>query len=262
MARRYQQSFRDGNEWLKAVALFAALGVGAAALVAELRGAGVPGADAGGGSLEQKLDARREAFTEKAPERMQRDFEQGIEEVAASGAVERAVKAGERAPDFALPAAGGEMVRLGDLLEDGPVVIVWYRGGWCPYCNIQLNAMQAVLPELREAGARMVAISPDLPEYALDTRETEKLGFAVLSDVGNTVAGRYGIAYELPRVAAKHLVGRMNLKERSGQGGTVRLPLAVTYVVDTDGTVAWAFVEADYRKRAEPESVLAAVRGL
>ena len=137
--------------------------------------------------------------------------------------------------------------------------MTWYRGGWCPYCNIALRGFHKSLPEIRAAGATLVAISPETPDNTLSTAEKNHLDFEVLSDHGNKVAHAYGVAYKIPRVIAEQFKGRLDLARHNGdESGT--LPLGATYVIDREGTIRYAFVDADYRKRAEPSHVLAAVR--
>ncbi|MBD3404254.1 redoxin domain-containing protein [candidate division GN15 bacterium] len=209
-------------------------------------------------SLQDKLDRRKAQFTEEAPAEMVNTFEKGVAQVAESGVLETALGEGDRAPMFALPNAVGDTVRLAGLLETGPAVLVWYRGGWCPYCNMQLNAMQEVLPLIKERGASLVAISPEVPDSSLSTKEMSSLEFHVLSDVGNTVAEQFGIVYTLPPEVQEQFQGRLDIPAYNADESWT-LPLAVTYVVDTDGVIRYAFVDPDYRKRAEPSEIIAAL---
>jgi peroxiredoxin len=116
-----------------------------------------------------------------------------------SGISKQALKVGEQFPAFELPNATGETVRSTDLLAEGPIIINFYRGGWCPYCNLELSAYQRLLPEIRAAGGRLVAISPQLPDAALSDKEKHQLAFDVLSDVGNTLAGEVGLVFTLDK---------------------------------------------------------------
>ncbi|WP_309380148.1 peroxiredoxin-like family protein [Cerasicoccus frondis] len=212
-------------------------------------------------SLQKELDDRANKFAATAPESMKETFKKGIEHVAHSGAVESAKHTGDQAPDFTLPDAKGEEVSLSNLLKEGPVVLVWYRGGWCPYCNMQLHAMQGILPQLKEAGAQLVAISPETPDNSLSTTEKNDLQFHVLSDNGNAVAHQYGIVYSLDDDTYNILESRLHLSEYN-DSESKELPLTVAYVIKQDGTIAWDFVDADYKKRAEPADILKAVQAL
>ena len=212
-------------------------------------------------SLRAELEARSAEFAAAAPAEMIALFERGIEAVGGSGVLEDALSVGDEAPDFTLPGATGAEVALADLLEQGPVVVLFYRGGWCPYCNIQLQAMQRMLPEFEAAGATLVAISPELPDHTLDTAQKEQLSFEVLSDAGNEVARAFGVVYPLPDFLVEVFRPRFDLAERHGEDKW-ELPLAATYVINAEGEITYAFVDKDYRKRAEPSEVLEAVKAL
>jgi peroxiredoxin len=212
-------------------------------------------------SLQARLDSLKARSLEQLPPEMAADFESGVLAVAATGVLETALSEGDRAPDFTLPGATGDSVTLSDLTADGPVVLVWYRGGWCPYCNLQLRAMQDVLEQIHAAGARLVAISPEIPDSSLSTRERDSLQFHVLSDFGNEVAREYGIVYKLPDEVRKHFEGRLELPEYNGDDSW-ELPLAATFIVGRDNIVRYAFVEADYKVRAEPAHIIEVLRSL
>lgn len=212
-------------------------------------------------TLKDTLDARRAAFASGISAEVLAIHEQGIKDVAASGVLGRALKVGDTAPDFELPDARGGTTSLKSLLASGPVVVTWYRGGWCPYCNIQLRAYQAILPEMEAAGAKLVAISPQTPDASLTTAEKGGLAFAVLSDSGNRVARSYGVSYKLPDGVASLLEKGVGLSKLNGDS-SMELPLAATYVIDRSGRIVYAFVDADYRNRAEPGAIVDALRSL
>lgn len=212
-------------------------------------------------TLTAQLAEYREGFSKRAPQEMQDLFQERVDDLAASGILDEAVNVGDAAPGFTLPNARGEEVSLATLLEQGPVVITWYRGGWCPYCNLTLRAFQERLGEFDAAGATFVAITPETPDNSLSTSEKNELGFQVLSDVGNTVARDYGLVFKLPDDLAAIYNANFDLSAYNGDDSN-ELPLSATYVIRPDGTVAWAFLSADYRERAEPADVVEAVRGL
>jgi peroxiredoxin len=210
-------------------------------------------------SLQVRLDAQRDEFRSTAPPERVKRFEQGIETVRQSGIEGRAKNVGDRAPDFTLARAAGGTFHLAEALQDGPVVLLWYRGGWCPYCNTQLQAMQQVLPQIHQAGGQLVAISPEQPSFASQTRSKLDLDYVLLSDPGNRVAGKYDIVYTLPGEVAKDYADLGLDLERYNDDTSNQLPLAVTYVIDTDGVIRYAFIDADYRRRAEPADVVRAI---
>jgi len=212
--------------------------------------------------LQQQLDVFKVEFARTAPAGRPALYEAKIEELRASFALERAIRTGDEVPDFTLPDPQGRNVSLGALLEAGPVVVTFYRGGWCPYCNIQLRAYQAILPEISALGARMVAISPQLPDGSLSTAEANELTFDVLSDVGNRVARTFGLVWSLPEELRAAL--RSNNKALPDINGddSWELPVPGTYVVARDGRVALAAIDVDYRNRLEPDAIVNTLRSL
>jgi peroxiredoxin len=212
--------------------------------------------------LEQELAAFKAEFARTAPPGRAALYEAKIEELRAEFASESAIGVDDPAPDFALPNATAKSVVLKDLLRSGPVVLTFYRGGWCPYCNIQLRAYQGVLPEITGLGGRLVAISPQLPDNSLDTVNKNALTFDVLSDVGNKVARQYGLVYALPEEIRSAL--RSNNKALPSINGdeSWELPVPATFVVASDQHVALAHIEVDYRKRLEPEALLTCLKSL
>lgn len=212
-------------------------------------------------SLGAKLKARRAEFNAEAPPERRELYERGVEEVRTSGVLQRARNVGDRAPVFRLPDATGESVALAPLIAQGPVVLVWYRGSWCPYCNIQLQAWQEELDALADAGGTLVAISPETPDHALSSREKYELEFIVLTDAQNRVAREFGIVYTLPEPIQRRFNEGFGLN-RWNDDESGELPLAATYVIGRDGVIRYAHLDADYRRRAEPRDVIAVVRSL
>ena len=212
--------------------------------------------------LQQQLDAFKAEFAHTAPAGRPALYDAKIEDLRASFAQERALGVGEPTPAFSLPNQQGQMVSLDDVLQTGPAVLTFYRGGWCPYCNIQLRAYQAVLPRITALGGRLVAISPQLPDGSLSTAEANALTFDVLSDVGNDLARRFGLVWSLPEELRAAL--RSNNKALPDINGddSWELPVPATYVIRRNGRIALAAIEVDYRQRLEPDAILAALRTL
>jgi peroxiredoxin len=219
-----------------------------------------PAKDSADAPVRKELDEFREKSAKKAPAERLRAYEEGIAEVRQSGIIDKALKVGDRAPDFELLNAAGKKVKLSELTARGPVVLTWYRGGWCPYCNISLRGFHKSLPDIQATGATLVALSPETPDNTLSTAEKNHLDFEVLSDKGNKVAHAYGVAYKVPQVIVAQSKGRLDLVKHNGDNSG-ELPLGATYVVDRSGVIRYAFVDADYRKRAEPSTVVAVLRG-
>jgi peroxiredoxin len=209
--------------------------------------------------LKDELDSIKATFAQKNDPSIVTAYEKGIEELRAAGIERDALKAGDLAPDFTLPDASGKPVRLSGRLKDGPVVLKFYRGGWCPYCNLELRAYQKALPELAAVGAQLIAVSPESPDNSLSTKEKNALAFSVLSDRGGATAGAYRLAFQLsPELKALYRSRGRDLAEWNG--GDWTLPVPGTFVVGTDGRILLAHVDADYRSRLEPSEAIAAAR--
>ena len=210
-------------------------------------------------TLATQLAEFKAGFKQRAaPERVAM-MEVATAELKATGIESRALSIGVRAPDVSLPDALGHRVRLSELWRPGPLVVIFYRGGWCPYCNLELRAWQQRLADLRHLGASLVAISPQTPDNSLSTAEKNELAFPVLSDSTLEAAEAFRIAFELAPELVE-LYGRVgnDLPVLNGNGRWV-LPMPATYVIDQDGRIVFSHVEADYRERAEPADVMAAV---
>lgn len=182
------------------------------------------------------------------------------EDLVRSGQMERAIHQGQKAPDFVLPDASGRPVRLSALLQKGPVILTFYRGAWCPFCNIQLKSYQAHLAEIRAKGAELVAVSPQTPEYTLSTTEKASLTFPVLSDMGNKVARSYGLVFKISdEVVPIYRDFGIDIEKQNGDASH-ELPMPGTYLIGRDGTVLLSQVEADYKKRMPIETLLGALK--
>ena len=173
-----------------------------------------------------------------------------------------ALRRGQVGPRFALPSATGAIVSLGERLAYGPVIVTFYRGGWCPYCNIALRALQSRLPEIKSLGGSLIAISPEVPDQSLSTAEKLALEFDVLSDADNSVARLFGLVYRISDAARERLqsLGR----DLVAHNGTDRweLPITATYVINQEGLIVFDHVEADYRERLDPATIVNAVAGV
>lgn len=212
-------------------------------------------------TLKQILENQKATSTAKyAPERTVL-YEKGIREIDAAGITENAIQDGQTAPDFALTNAKGKNVSLYDQLKNGPVVLTWYRGGWCPYCNLTLRELQKHLPQFKELNATLLALTPELPDKSLSTKEKNELEFEVLSDLDNVMARAYGLVFTLPADVAESYSNSFSMLEYNGND-TKELPLPATYVIDREGKVRYAYLAADYRTRAEPEDILEVLRKL
>ena len=195
----------------------------------------------------QRVPAERQAIVQRHIDQLR------------SGAIARTMlKVGDHAPAIVLENAEGATVDVGTLLKKGPVIVTFYRGGWCPYCNLELKAYQDILPEIVAAGASLVAISPEKPDDTVSTAEKNALTFEVLSDVGQNVGRAFGLVYEFTEELKRAYNGfNLDIPTRNGTPGEWALPVSATYVIDRNGSIVYAYTDADYRDRADPRDVLA-----
>ena len=184
---------------------------------------------------------------------------------AAQGAVDypaMAPKVGDRAPEFTLPDQLGRQVTLAGELARGPVVLIFYRGEWCPYCNLLLRTYGLRAAEFTQRGARLVAVSPQTPDNSLTIAEKHSLEFPVLSDEGGEVIGTYGLKYDVDGPTQSLLEGvGVDVAKFNGKGGWI-LPAPAVFVIDRTGIVRFAGVNGDFTQRVEPDEALAALNSL
>lgn len=185
-----------------------------------------------------------------------------INDLKATGIEGKALSKGQKIPIFQLLNPTGKAVCLRTLLNEGPLVITFYRGSWCPLCNLELRAFQSKLDDIRALGASLVAITPERPDLILDSEMAGSLEFEVLTDVDNQLARAFGLVFEVPEEMLEEYVGfGINVAESNGTEKH-ELPVPATYVVNMDGTVTYAFVNANYLERAEPADVITALQSL
>jgi peroxiredoxin len=178
------------------------------------------------------------------------------EAIRQAGVAEKALRQGAKLPEFSLPDASGKVFRSSDMLTRGPVIISFYRGGWCDYCNLELNALRLAMPEIEARGATLVGISPEAPDRIATTAEKSKLNFVLLSDHGNDFARKMGLVYHLPEaVQARFRENGVLLPEINGDDSW-ELPLPATYLIGQDGTIKDAFVDPDFYRRKDPQELL------
>jgi len=207
-------------------------------------------------SLQSQLEAITQQVNSLLPAEKRAPGEQAIAELAASGLAGKILSLGAQAPAFELPDTNGTLVRSADLLANGKLMIIFYRGRWCPYCMAQLETWNALLPQLQAASASLVAISPQIQHQSSLTADQHKLHFPVLSDAGNQVARSFNLVYRIPSYLEEQYKRTfINLPFVNGDPGW-ELPLPATYVLNRDGKVLYAWADADYRKRSEPDEAL------
>lgn len=212
----------------------------------------------------ESLAARLEANTTERRKLLSEDdwatIDGSIRALEAGGVRSNVLSPGQAAPDFALPNADGVVVRSAELRARGPLVVKFYRGSWCSYCNVEVRALMEVLDEIRALGGDMVAITPEVPDEAAKMTAKHGLAFEVLSDVGNAVARQYGLVWTLPD-RVRGFYGRIGLDlQRANGDASWELPIPGNFVVAPDGTLLDVFADPDYRVRQEPADVVEAIR--
>lgn len=210
--------------------------------------------------LKDALNAITKASSNKISPEQTAIIEKTINDLRKSDLIKKLPKEGEKAKDFALKNIYGKELKLSTLLRRGPVVLTFYRGGWCPYCNAQLRAYQEKLPAFKQLGAQLVAISPEVPDLGVTAVEKDGVKFQVLSDSNNKVSKSYGLVFKLPE-KLKKAYKEMGIDLQKDQGNSEwELPVPATFVIGKDRTIHYAFADTDYRKRAEPDEILNAIK--
>jgi peroxiredoxin len=182
--------------------------------------------------------------------------ERAVARLKEQGTVARALKTGDRAPEFALLDQNSREVRSCDLLANGRLIVVFFRGRWCPYCVTQLESLQFLAPDLAEKDASLVAISPQKVHHNFLTADQHKLRFPLLSDRANVVTQQFGIAYKVPQEQADlYRTVFINLAALNDDAPD-SLPLPATFVISQQGVIEQAFAEEDFRLRPEPADLL------
>jgi peroxiredoxin len=177
-------------------------------------------------------------------------------ELIASGHALIAKKASDKAPEFTLKDPEGHLISSAQLLARGPLVISFYRGVWCPYCNLDLQALQAALPQIVARGARLVAISPQTASNSRKSQRDNKLSFPILSDEKSRVAAAFGLRFSLPDYLVELYKGFKNDLPTFNDDPAWVLPLPARYIVGSDGLIAYAEVNPDYTQRPDPSELL------
>jgi peroxiredoxin len=218
------------------------------------------GAPRSGPTLKEKLEAASRARREVAI--VAAAYDELIATVMRTGAVASALGEGDQFPDFVLPSVEGRLVTLSSLLVGGPVVVQFFRGEWCPYCRLMLDALAENLEAIEAAGATLIALTPDTGPPALDAKQNHHARFEVLCDVDCGVGLTCGVVFRVPKLYRARLqAAGLDFVERHGNAAWI-LPVPATYILDRNGMVRWRFIDADFTHRAEPADIIAALQML
>ncbi|WP_439832321.1 peroxiredoxin-like family protein [Aeromonas veronii] len=207
-------------------------------------------------TLEQKIKEYDAIKRTKVPGDVLAVMEGVTEALRASGLGQGAFVTGDQFPDFALPDQHGVVRPLSHYLAEGPVVLNIYRGGWCPYCNLEMQALNIALPEFVKRGVTLLGLTPEMPTTAQDTLTANELAITVLSDEGNRVSASLGLVFELPEVL-RPIYERFGIDIPASNGDdSFTLPVPATYILGQDRVARYHFVNVDYTQRAEPTQLI------
>jgi peroxiredoxin len=212
-------------------------------------------------TLQDRLNAFKADFESgkppyNVPQSVIDTMHRATDELIASGLATRAKKAGDVAPAFTLKDQDGNSVSSAELLARGPLVLTFYRGVWCPFCNMELQAIQAALPEIKARGASVVAISPQTQPNSRKSARQNELSFPILSDAGGDVASAFGLRFKLPDYLIALYQGFKNDLPTINADPSWTLPMPARYVIRPDGVIAYAEVNPDYTQRPDPSELL------
>jgi peroxiredoxin len=212
-------------------------------------------------SLQAKLDAFKADFEAgkppyNVPPAVIETVHRATAELIESGAARRAKKAGDVAPSFSLKDPDGNVVNSADLLRRGPLVLSFYRGVWCPYCNMELQALEAIKPDFDKYGASLIAISPQTAPNSRKSVRQNKLSFPILSDVKGNVGSAFGLRFHLPEYLVELYKQLKNDLPTFNDDPSWTLPMPARYVIGQDGVILYSEVNPDYTRRPEPGDMI------
>ncbi len=211
-------------------------------------------------SLTTKLQETKEAFSKNVPAEVQTIMTNAFDTLTAEALPKKAIQKGDVLKDASLVDVNNKEVSIHSFLEKGPLVVSFYRGGWCPYCNVELKALQDALPQIKELGANLVAITPETPDNSLTTSEKNELSFTVLSDLDNKYAKQLGLVFQMPK-DLREVYHKFDIDvAKHNQNNDYELPLPATYVVTKQGEIVLSFLPEDYTERLDPVDIIEALK--
>ncbi len=208
-------------------------------------------------NLGKKIEEYKSLFKDNVPIKTREIMLRATENLEKKNIKQNALKVGDKVQPFVLPNALNKEVSLKQLLDSNDFIVInFYRGAWCPYCNLELKELQNILGELKEHKSSLIAISPQTPDFSLTTQEKNELSFEVLSDEKNIVSKKFGLVFSLSsELRPIYESFKINIEE-SNNDNSYELPMPATYVLDNNGVVIFAFVDEDYTKRCDPQDIL------
>jgi peroxiredoxin len=206
-----------------------------------------------------KIDRQQKAHSS---EELLLQLDQHKEELRTSGILHQSLQVGDRAPDFSLPNSEGVTIQLSDLLTKGAVVVSFFRGNWCPFCSLELMALEGIVPTILELQGTLLSISPQTSRNSRLTAKEKRLTHPLLIDAGNQVAQQFGIVYQVGTVLQKiHEGFNVSIPNINGDD-SYKLPVPATFIIDRSGTIVYRFVDPDFTKRLDPIEIISVLRKL
>ncbi|HZF69678.1 peroxiredoxin family protein [Sulfuricurvum sp.] len=207
------------------------------------------------GSLKSELDAYNALFYKQGSAEAVGAVEDDLSKRHTLNMRQHIPKVGDKAIEFSLKNINGERFDLNEAFKHSPVVLFWYRGGWCPYCNIQLSYYQRYHQAIKNAGGRLVGIAPEVQSMGRVTQQDHEIDFDLLSDTDNAVAKQYHLVYTVQPKLLSLMDERFGLDDYYPVHKQ-ELPLTVAFVIDQSGIIRYAYIDDDFRKRAEPTEII------
>lgn len=213
-------------------------------------------------SLAQQIEEFKAQHKKPRPREVVEAMAKANKEIMAQGNIE-GLAIGARAPNFVLRDAKGVKHKLSKALKQGPVVLVFYRGEWCPFCNLQLRALEDAHLEMKTLGASLIAVTPQRFGATYEAGTKNRLSFPLLSDANSKTMRKYKLFYTVPDGLRNIYQNKYNIDlEKHNGEGRWELPVTATYILDSKGIVRARMVDLDYTKRMEPTDILKALRAL
>lgn len=213
-------------------------------------------------SLQKRLDALKQEFSANVPANILEVMNHENEKLIASDIISKAIKVGQKLPDGKLTTLTGERVEIEQLINGKPLVISFYRGGWCPYCNLELQGLESISNEIRALGSNIIAVSPESISHTKQTKEKNDVSFDILSDEGSFFAKKLGLVFTLPKSLQDiYLTFNIDVEKHNGES-KFELPIPTTLIVKPNKEIVYIFADGDYTNRSEPGSILKILREL
>lgn len=210
-------------------------------------------------TLTKQIEHLNQELSSQLPQEILETFRKSIEDLKTRKIEENSIQIGNQMPEFSLPNALGKIINSEDILKDGKMILVFYRGSWCPYCNLELKFLQDHLSRIKDKGAALVAVSPQSPDHSLNMAEKNNIEFEVLTDVDNNLAKKLGITFQLQDFVIPHYKSLgINLFDFNKNNDNV-LPVPAVFIVDENRMVTYKFLDVNYMNRVDMEELIQAL---